>query len=235
LTDASETIGLSEKINPDQVIEIIDHRRDNAKEEFKNAKAQIELVGACATLITEKFIKEKIKPSRESAILLYLAIVSNTINFKNKITTSRDKNAAKYLKQKYKIDKNLIHQMFLHKSNLSDKTIEELFEEDRFVNIHAGKRFTIFQLEIAEVEKFVSQNKEEIILELEKIKVGEKAVITFLSCIDLEKAENTFVAPDKSTQKFLSKTFGVRFENQIARHKGIIMRKEIVPLVKEFL
>jgi len=235
LTDASETLGISKKIDKKKVIEIIDHRKSNDADQFENAKVQVELVGSCATLITEKFIQVGIEPSRESAILLYLAIISNTVNFKNSVTDDRDHGAANYLRDLYKIDENLIHQMFLHKSDLSDKTIEELFVEDGYINIHAGKHFTIFQLEIVGVSEFIAQNYDEIILELEKVKSNYPKIFFFLSCIDIEKGENTFVTSDRKAQDFLSKTFAVKFKGNIAKHKGIIMRKEIVPRVKEYL
>ena len=59
LVDASDLRGISDKINPEQVIEIFDHRKIHEADKFPHAKAQIELVGSCATLIAEKFFYEK--------------------------------------------------------------------------------------------------------------------------------------------------------------------------------
>jgi len=55
LVDASDVNGISNSIHPLQVIELIDHRKINQAHRFPHAKIQIELVGAAATLIAEKF------------------------------------------------------------------------------------------------------------------------------------------------------------------------------------
>ena len=46
-----------------KVIEIFDHRQLVFLDKFINSKNHIELVGSCATLITEEFIKNNLKPS----------------------------------------------------------------------------------------------------------------------------------------------------------------------------
>jgi manganese-dependent inorganic pyrophosphatase len=98
LVDASDVVGLNGKIEPEKVIEIIDHRKINQKEKFTNAKkVQIEFVGAAATLVAEKFMSSNTEISKSSAILLCGAIISNTLNFKATVTTNRDREAFKWL------------------------------------------------------------------------------------------------------------------------------------------
>src|SRR3989338_2413616 len=97
LVDASDLNGLEGKISAEKVIEIIDHRKIHEADKFSKAKAQIELVGAAATLVAEKFIQNKVDISKESATLVYGAIISNTLNFKGSVTTDRDKVAAEWL------------------------------------------------------------------------------------------------------------------------------------------
>ncbi len=192
LVDACEIKGISSEIDPLKVIEAIDHRAVNqAKEEFPNASIQIELVGSCATLITEKFIKNKIQPSRKSSTLLYLAIASNTINFKNNVTTDRDIKSAKYLKEISKVDDELVFEMFAHQSKLSG-TIREIFERDKWSNHVAGKVFSIFQFEIIGVEKFVKDNFNEIVDSLKEVMMEEKFDFTLATFVDLEKSSKYF-------------------------------------------
>ena len=97
LVDASDLNGLEGKISAEKVIEIIDHRKVHEADKFPKAKAQIELVGAAATLVAEKFIQNNVDVSKESATLVYGAIISNTLNFKGSVTTDRDKEAAAWL------------------------------------------------------------------------------------------------------------------------------------------
>ena len=99
LVDASDLQGMSSTINPSQVIEIIDHRKVHQADQFPNAHVQIELVGSAATLVAERFVAQNIPISPESAILLYSAIISNTINFQASVTTQRDCDMSAWLLQ----------------------------------------------------------------------------------------------------------------------------------------
>lgn len=234
ICDASEPRWLSKKINPEKVIEVIDHRKVHCAHEFKNAKIQVELVGACATLICEKFIKAKIKPIKESATLLYLAIVSNAINFKNKVTTNRDKVAAEYLKKLAEISDDLIWEMFAHKSRI-DKPIKDILALDLSHNIFSGKKICILQLEIVGVDAMVKANLKDILDALREFEKTNNYDHIFLTCVDIEKGNNTFVCANPETQKLISKVLNVKFKNGTAHYPEIIMRKEIMPKIKEYL
>lgn len=234
LVDACEIKGISKEIDPQKVIEVIDHRAVNqAKEEFPNAKIQIELVGSCATLITEKFVESGIEPTRKSATLLYLAICSNTINFKNNITTDRDIKAASYLQSLYNIDEKLVLEMFAHQSNLSG-TIREIFERDKWSNYIAGKNFSVFQFEIVGVDEYIKKNFDEIVRSLQEVQSEENFDFVFATFVDLEKARNTFIVPTNEVGKLIGEIIGVKFSNKIAHYPKIIMRKEIMPKIKTY-
>ena len=59
--------------------------------------------------------------------------------------------------------------------------------------------------------------------------------LIFLTCIDIEKGGNFFVATDDFSKHILEKTLNVNFKDNIAKRKGIVMRKEMVPLIKACL
>ena len=98
LVDASESPYLHFLPTFEKVMEVIDHRKINDVETFKNAKVQIELVGAADTLVTERFVQAKITPSPEVALFMYSGIVSNTLNFQSPNHTERDVKMAEWLK-----------------------------------------------------------------------------------------------------------------------------------------
>ncbi len=90
IVDASSLRGMPEVIRREDVVEVIDHRKvdlTQVRRLFPNARIQIELVGAAATLVAER-LKEA--PEKELAILIYCAIISNTLNLKSCTTTKRD-------------------------------------------------------------------------------------------------------------------------------------------------
>ena len=80
-------------VKEEKIIEIIDHHL-GYEEYWKNKlkeKAQIEFIGAVATIIVELYEKENLldKISKDLATLLKAAILDNTLNLKAKITTRK--------------------------------------------------------------------------------------------------------------------------------------------------
>ncbi|MCX6811157.1 MAG: DHH family phosphoesterase [Candidatus Berkelbacteria bacterium] len=234
LVDCSEPGWIYPKIKKTQVIEVYDHRTIHQVEVFKNAKKQIDPTGACATIIAEKFYKKKMKPSRIASILMYCVIISHTINFKARVTTKRDKKMANWLKNQIRIPKNLIHQMFAHKSAIKGP-LKNIFHKDFAVIEFGGIRFSIFQLEIINVKKLINERLAEAKKALLEIKKESKFDLVFLTSVDIEKGYNTFVAPDEMAEEAINTTLGVKFENGVAIMPHVIMRKEIMPLLKEYL
>ncbi len=234
IVDASDLRCISDKIEPGKVIEIIDHRKIHEAHKFPNAKAQIELVGSAATLIAEKFYSNKTTISQESAALLFSAIVSHTINFQANVTTERDHKMADWLKTKFSLPQNYVHEMFFCKSEFR-KSLKETFIED-FAMFCFNKHFIgIAQLEIINVNGFIRKNLLEIKSTLLELKREKKLDFIFSTCIDLEKAFNKIVVIDEKTRSLIEQALVVKFRNGVARRDGILMRKEIVPVIKEIL
>lgn len=236
LVDASDLEAIDNRIKPEKVIEIIDHRRVNMADKFPNAKVQIEKVGAAATLVAERFIKEKVDFTKEIATLIYGAIISNTLNFKANVTTDRDLKVAKKLKDEFGFSDNFAHKMFLAKSDFSGEKAVEAVRGDfanfggyDFGNLKVG----IGQIEMIGGQKLAEDNREAISRELNRIAKQKKLNVAFLSIVDLEANQNVFVVPTKKAENLLEKIFNIETKDQIAIRPGFIMRKEITPLIKE--
>ncbi len=232
LGDASDLKGISKLIKPEQVIEVIDHRKVHEAHLFPNAKVQIELVGSAATLIAEKFKQQNVPISRESAALLYSAVISNTINFKAGVTTERDVKIAQWLNDSLKLDGKYVEEMFEYKSKIVGSlktTVEHDFALFEFNRVKLG----IAQLEIVNVDNFVLQNEKELLNIIKSLEEENKLNLVFATLIDVKKATNTFVAPSKKMQELLVKCFQVKFNEFIAKREGILMRKQLTPLLKK--
>ena len=225
LVDASDTTGIPKVVDPAQVVEIIDHRQVHEAHLFVNAKLQIELVGAAATLVAEKFTGEI---SRESAALLYCAIVSNTINFMASVTTDRDRVAASAMKAKAGIPDSFVYDMFQHKSRIEN--LHAAFEQHKAL----FGTFEIIQLELVDTDEFIKRS-DELKSSLVRVREEDGIAIIFLTIIDIEKGYNLFVTIDSETETILERLLNVKFENGIARREGIIMRKEIVPMIRAYM
>ncbi len=84
LVDTNYLTELSKDVKKENIVEIIDHHnRDSWLDDNINIKIQIELIGAAATLVAERFKNENIGISRESAIILWNNI--KYYEFKNKV------------------------------------------------------------------------------------------------------------------------------------------------------
>ena len=235
LVDASDLNGLEGKISAEKVIEIIDHRKVHEADKFPKAKAQIELVGAAATLVAEKFMQNNIDISKESATLVYGAIISNTLNFKGSVTTDRDKEAATWLNKVAKLPEDFWKDLFIAKSDLSGNKLAQRIEGDFAWFVMGDKKVGIAQVEMIGAKKLVNERNGEIIQVLEKIKKEMSLDFIFQNTIELENTKNFFVAQDSGTKKLLEKVLNVQFAGVVAERPNLIMRKQIVPLLKEEL
>ncbi|MFA6476110.1 MAG: DHHA2 domain-containing protein [Candidatus Paceibacterota bacterium] len=236
LVDASDLIGLEGKVAPEKVIEIIDHRKIHEADQFPNAKVQIELVGSAGTLIAEKFIQNNIDISKESAILLCGAIISNTLNFKvGGMEIGRDKQAVEYLNKVALLPADFWKELFLAKSDLSGDKLKERIEGDFAWFVMGDKKVGIAQIEIMGAEKLIKERGGEILKILEKIK-GEMVLdYIFQNTLSLDENKNIFVTGDDETKILLEKILRIKFNGFVAERPDLIMRKQIVPLIKEEL
>ena len=235
LVDASELRDLDKFIKPETVIEIIDHRKVNDAAFFKNAKIQIELVGSAATLIAEKFYMNKIEISRDAATLLYGAIISNTLNFRSKNTTDRDRRMAEWLNKKFKFPQTFADDMFRAKSDVAAEKLAQRIEADFAWFAFGIRKIGFAQLEIMDAKIVAETRKTEIFNILNTLKTKENLDDIFISLIDLGAGYNIFIAENPSMQSILANILGVMFQDDIATRPGFMMRKEITPLLREKL
>lgn len=235
LLDTADPDATDPEIKPEKVIEIFDHRELVFTDKFPKAKSKIELVGSCATLVTEEFNKKDIDPSKTSTIFLYSAIISNTINFKNTVTTERDKNAANYLQSLVKLPDDYIKRMFLSKSNVDASNLQSVIEQDFSTKEIGGKRFGLAQIEVANLEKLLTIVKPQLKHMLGKIRDDKKLDYVLFTGIDILEGFNIFIVLDKRTGDLFSKVLGISNFDDQAKINGIIMRKQMWPKINKIV
>lgn len=235
LVDASDLNDLEGKIAAEKVVEIIDHREANGVDAFPNAIARVELVGAAATLVAEKFMQDATALSKESAVLLYGGIISNTLNFKGSMTTERDRQAAGWLNTIARLSGDFWREMFLAKSDMAGEKLARRIEDDFSWFVLGGRKIGIAELELMGAEKMIDERKEEIIRALERIQKELSLDIVFQNTIELEGVASFLVASNIQTQELLAKVFNTTFVGIVAKLPYPLMRKQLVPLLKKAL
>ncbi len=233
LVDASDMNGMHGMINPAAVVEVIDHRKINNAELFSNARIQIELVGAAATLIAEKFIEQNITLSQPAAVLLASAIISNTLNFQGTVTTERDRKAYFIINKVAKLSRNFWEELFLAKSDLAGDKLLRRIRSDRASFTFGGKKIGIAQIEIIGVESLLEKRLSEIAAELDAWKREESFDFVFQNTVELKDGKNFFVACDGESRALLEAVLNIRFQGDVAERDGLILRKQITPFLKE--
>lgn len=213
--------------NLENIIEFIDHHVvGESKEICKNAKFQIEMVGSAATLVAEKFWKNQVEISRESAILLYYGIISNTINLKAKVTTTRDLKMEEWLQTKCsEISGEKVEEIFTRKSQIRDSLKEEM--EVQVVREFQNKKITIAQLEYANIENFMLNHEMKIRKILQDVKQEKNLDYILINCVDILNGYSIILVIDEETEKLMTDLLKVKFVNQKAKLNNLILRKEI--------
>ncbi len=235
LVDCSDPSELDPELPIDKIKIIFDHRQSSEIVKFFNAQKNIDLVGSCATLITEEFIKSKATPSTNSALYLYAAIVSNTINFKNKLTTQRDVQAASWLKEIAQPKEDFISQMFTAKSQVTPQNIYQILFQDFAIKTFGTKKIGLAQIEVANIAQFSPDLLFALQAALAKLKQDNNLDYIFFNGVDILQGYSIFYTVDDESLKFFSQALNLPDLKPGFHYHEIIMRKQLWPKVEQCL
>jgi manganese-dependent inorganic pyrophosphatase len=232
LVDSSVQRELPHIVKPDKVIEFIDHRPDPKYEDFPNAKAQIELIGANATLIAEKFYFGNVKLNKKTAILLYISIVSHTINLKSNFTCLRDIRIVKWLESNFKeCKRNLVTKIFNFKKEYILKYLKYALESDLKEMSIKNENVAMYQLEVYGIKKVFPDKIKDII----KIMLLNKNV-NWGCCtiVDIKEGKTYLVLTDNSKANKIADILGFKKSGEYLYTNNLYLRKEIATKLNHY-
>lgn len=213
-------------VNENKIVEITDHHklRFDLPEYITY---EIEEIGAAATLVADRFRKNNIPISRNSAILLYYGIMSNSFALKSSNTSQRDIEVAKWLEEQCKeISKEKIEEIFRAKSIFKAPLKDEV---EAVIPLKCGDiRMTVGQLEIVDAKKFIAENKEELIEVCTYLIDRFKYDCLIINIIDTIGGYSILFSPNENTDKFIKDKFGYEIKNNIYVNSKLVQRKEII-------
>lgn len=231
LVDTNYLEEIPKNIIKDNIVEVIDHHNREKWIDECNVKSQIEPIGAASTIVAERFKNSNTEISRESAILLYYGIISNTMNLKIKLTNQRDIAMAYWLKSLVpEITNDITIDIFIKKSEIGDNLREEMEVEfkDQFMSIS----WSMGQLEVANVEDFLNKYESDIRNILKTVSKEKNVEYMSVNCMDIINGYSIIVALNNKTAELISKSVGIGFTNLKAKTNELVSRKEIVRIIR---
>ncbi len=234
LVDTHHLAQLPKELNPQNVVEIVDHHPAGDIAAFPNARIQNEPVGAACTLIAEKLRQYTENVSASIAGILSLGIVSNTINFTAPSTSERDTAVFRWLSDRVTIDDALIMRMFKAKSDIEGISTLTLLESALKVFKFSERSLGISQVEVADTDSLILRT--ELVKSLEAMRIVKGLDYCILSAINIMDHTTTLVPSNRESAVIVQNALGVTFLDGLCRVDRIILRKtDLVPKIARVL
>ena len=131
MVDHNEYAQSVKNIDKAELLEVIDHHRISDINTSKPVSFRNEIIGSTAAIVTSIYMENQMSISKELSGLLLGAILSDTLKFKSPTTTEKDMGMAKVLADIAELDIDLFaKEIFKISSNISNKTMDQLIEQD---------------------------------------------------------------------------------------------------------
>lgn len=225
LVDHNEFQQSVDNIRDVKIVEVIDHHRIANFETSDPLYFRVEPVGCTATILTKMFRENRVTITKQDAILLLSAIISDTLLFKSPTCTKEDEEIAKELATIAEVDVNEYGlNMLKAGTDLSDKSVAELLSMD-------AKEFTMGEakVEIAQINAVdiaeIYQEQPALEAEMNKI-IEEKDLDLFLLVVTDIINSNSEVLALGNRRNHVETAFDVELLANRALLKGVVSRKK---------
>ncbi len=225
LVDHNEFNQSVEGIEKAKVIGVIDHHRianfETSEPLYYNARPY----GCTCTILYKEFKQRGLEISKEEAILMASAIISDTLLLKSPTTTNHDVKALDELEKIAGIDiKEYGLEMLKAGTDLDDFSAEELINLDAKNLDKEGTKFVIAQVNTVSIDD-VLKRQEEIENEMKKA-IEEKGLSLFVFAItDILNSNSEIIALGEKSN-VIETAFGKTLENNRAFLEGVVSRKK---------
>lgn len=214
-----------------RIIEVLDHHKIN----FVSAESLgfcVKPLGATATLVAEKFFQENIAMPPNIACILLASILSDTAIFRSPTTAATDRAIAAKLNEKLNFNLEEFGKEIKKAGMDLKQPAEKLLLRDSKEYVFAAKKFLISQIEIMEVEKFLSERKIEILSAMRGIK-EEKGFDCFVfAATDIFQEGSEFFVFGEEEK--VARIFNVHLKDNSVWLPGLMSRKkQIVPVLEK--
>lgn len=229
LVDHNETKQAIDDIDSAEIIEIVDHHRIGGFKTASPISITTMVVGATATIITNKFMEDGIKIDPKLAGLLLGAILSDTMNFKSPTTTILDKEIASKLEKISKVNSDeLYKEIVKHGQSLgSRKTIDILYDDYKNYDIN-GIKIGISQATCKDEEEYLQVKDSLDITMLEACKT--RGLDLMICMLTDPNGRGSYLITSGERKELISGIYPDRKENNFVS-KLMSRKKQLLPEV----
>lgn len=233
IIDVSDKDYFDNIVNKNNITEVIDHHTGFEKywKERLNENCKIEFIGAVATIIFELYEKENLQDNLPEDIikLLMSAILDNTLNFKAKVTTDRDKIAYEKLEKLIGFKENYAKEYFMSCQKVIEKDFEKALKNDTKIGIISNKLPDVFSQLVVWDKNNILDNKSKIYDVLNTF--GQNWL---LNLICLKDSKSYIITSNDFIKNDIKKIVDVEVENDhYLECTDIWLRKEIIKKAEE--
>jgi len=224
-------------LNPNQIVEIVDHHKANINFE-QPIYLTFKTWGSSNTIVYHMMKRNNFVPNEKLASLMLAAILSDTVGFKSPTCTAKDKEIAMELAAVAKVSdlEAFTLEIFKAKSDVSKLSAQEIVKNDYKIFDFAGKKVMIDQLETVEQDKIISERKNELLEAMGKVKTELKADMIFVAITDILKVNTKLLIIDEAASEIAVKAFGGEVKEQVLDIGAKLSRKkEIAPPIERAL
>lgn len=225
LVDHNEFQQSVDNIQDVKIVEVIDHHRVANFETSDPLFFRVEPVGCTATILTKMFREYNIEISKQNALLLLSAIISDTLLFKSPTCTKEDETIAHELATTagVNVDEYGLN-MLKAGTDLSDKSTAELLSMDAKEFTMGDSKVEIAQINAVDIEE-IYRDQEELEVEINRI-IEEKDLDLFLLVVtDIIHSNSEVLALGKHSNN-VEDAFKVELLANRALLKGVVSRKK---------
>lgn len=233
LVDHNEFSQSAEGVDKANIKMVVDHHRIANFQTAEPLYYRAEPVGCTSTILAKLYKENNIEITKEIAILMISAIVSDTLLFKSPTCTKEDENTARSLATKFGLDIETYGlEMLKAGTDLSDLSAEELINLDAKPFNMNGKNVKIAQVSTASIEDMMQRQEE--IEKAMNAEIEENSLdLFFVAITDIINSNSQVIALGKEVE-LVEKAFGVKLENNNAFLEGVVSRKkQIVPVLEK--
>lgn len=223
--DVSNPEFLDEMVERGRIVELVDHHAGFEGCWGEVELVQIEKIGAVATVVFERYreagMLSELRP--ELAKLLMAAILDNTLNFKAKITTERDKEAYTELMKIAGEDEGFAERYFLEcQAGVERDLVTAIKNDTKIEKVSSVFPGVIGQLLCWDGEKFLARAEE-----ISAVLSGVDAR-WIMNLISLKDGRSYVLVSDDGAAEEVLRLFGGVYRDGVVVLPKVWLRKEIL-------